>query len=194
MELFIIFLMSYVIGSIPTAYIIGKINDIDIRKYGSGNVGAANIYRVLGKKWGTITFMFDFLKGFIPTYTASKIFNNPYITIGVGFLSIVGHIFTLFLSFKGGKGVATSTGVFMAITPYTLIISIIVFFLITKVSGFVSLGTLIATFIFMLTSIFIHIKIEFKIFITVVSIIIFITHIPNIKRLLKSKELKYNNK
>ncbi|MEF3280743.1 MAG: glycerol-3-phosphate 1-O-acyltransferase PlsY [Elusimicrobiota bacterium] len=194
MEIFLICLMSYAIGSIPTAFIVGKLNNIDIRQHGSGNVGATNVYRVLGKKWGSITFVFDFLKGFIPTYISTKFFLNPYMIMLIGFLSIAGHIFTLFLSSKGGKGVATSAGVLMVITPYALALALITFILITKSSGFVSLGTITATFVFMISSILFHIKPEFRILCILISIIIFITHIPNIKRLLKGEELKYNRK
>lgn len=186
--------MSYLIGSIPTAYIVGKLNKIDIRQHGSGNVGATNVYRVLGKKWGSITFIFDFLKGFIPTYISLKFFQNPYMIMLVGALSIIGHIFTLFLSFKGGKGVATSTGVFMVITPYTLILALMVFLIFTALTGYVSVGTLTATFAFLITSLLSSINTEYKLMIIMVSLAIFITHIPNIKRLLKGEELKFNKR
>lgn len=193
MEIFLICLLSYVIGSIPTAYIVGKLNHIDIRHHGSGNVGATNVYRVLGNRWGIVTLIFDFLKGVIPTYIATIFFTSPYLIMLAGLLAILGHIFTLFLSFKGGKGVATSTGVFMVITPYTLIIAMIVFLLVTRTSGFVSLGTLSATLIFMISSLILNKSPEFKILIVIASIVIFITHIPNIKRLLKGEELRYNS-
>jgi len=186
--------MSYLIGSIPTAYIVGKLNKIDIRQHGSGNVGATNVYRVLGKKWGSVTFIFDFLKGFIPTYISLKFFQNPYMIMLVGALSIVGHIFTLFLSFKGGKGVATSTGVFMVITPYTLILALIAFLIFTALTGYVSVGTLTATIVFLITSLISSINTEYKVMILIISVAIFITHIPNIKRLLKGEELKFNKR
>ncbi|MEW6013213.1 MAG: glycerol-3-phosphate 1-O-acyltransferase PlsY [Elusimicrobiales bacterium] len=194
METFLICLMSYLIGSIPTAYIVGKLNKIDIRQHGSGNVGATNVYRVLGKKWGSVTFIFDFLKGFIPTYISLKFFQNPYMIMLVGALSIIGHIFTLFLSFKGGKGVATSTGVFMVITPYTLILALMVFLIFTALTGYVSVGTLTATSVFLITSLLSSINTEYKLMIVIVSVAIFITHIPNIKRLLKGEELKFNKR
>jgi glycerol-3-phosphate acyltransferase PlsY len=194
MEIFIISLISYLIGSIPTAYLVGKSNNIDIRKYGSGNVGATNVYRVLGSKWGTLTFIFDFLKGFIPTYIAMKFFQNPYLIILCAGLAVLGHIFTLFLSFKGGKGVATATGAFMVITPYTLISALIIFLIVTYLSGYVSLGTLSATLIFLITSILSKINFEYKVLIFIISVSIFLTHIPNIKRLIKGQELKFNKR
>ncbi len=194
MNLFFICLISYLIGSIPTAYIIGKTQNIDIRKHGSGNVGATNIYRVLGKKWGTITFIFDFLKGFIPTYIVYHNIGTPYIVILTGFFAIIGHIFTLFLSFKGGKGVATSTGVFTVISPYAVLIAVIVFIIITLITRYVSAGTLIANITFLITSLkYLEVK-EYKIMVIITSILIFITHIPNIKRIIEGKELRFDNK
>jgi glycerol-3-phosphate acyltransferase PlsY len=186
----ILCILSYLIGSIPTAYIIGKLNNIDIRNYGSKNIGATNVYRILGKKWGSVTFIIDFLKGFIPTYLVMKYYSNPYITISIGGLTIIGHIFTLFLNFKGGKGVATSTGVFMVISPKTIMIALIVFTIVVLIFRYVSLATLIATAVFLFTSIISNIEVEFKYMIGVVSAIIYITHISNIKRLMKGEELK----
>lgn len=188
------FLISYLIGSIPTAYIIGKIYGIDIRDYGSGNMGATNVYRILGKKPGIITFIIDLAKGFIPTYLAMNLFQNPLVIIGCGFFSVIGHIFTVFLNFKGGKGVATSTGVFLAIATAQLIAALIVFFIILKIRGYVSLATLTATTIFLILSLISSMKVEFKYFSLIISITIFLTHIPNIKRLLKGQELKYNGR
>jgi len=190
MENIILMLICYLLGSIPTAYIIGKINNIDIRMFGSGNVGATNVYRILGKKWGILTFSIDFLKGLIPIYIFIKNNYEPYIVILAGIFIVLGHIFTPFLNFKGGKGVATSTGIFMAITPKTLIISLIVFAIIVSISRYVSLATLIATLVFMISSIFSKIALEFKYMIVIVSIIIYLTHLSNIKRLINGKELK----
>lgn len=190
MMILILCILSYLIGSIPTAYIIGKLNNIDIRNYGSKNIGATNVYRILGKKWGSVTFIIDFLKGFIPTYLVMKYYSSPYIIISVGGLTIIGHIFTLFLNFKGGKGVATSTGVFMVISPKTIIIALIVFITVVSIFRYVSLATLVATAVFLSTSIISNIEVEFKYMIGVVSVIIYITHISNIKRLMKGEELK----
>ena len=190
MEKILVLLGCYIIGSIPTGYIIGKINNIEIREQGSKNVGATNVYRIMGKKWGAITFLIDFIKGFIPTYFVVRHYLEPYMIIAAGIFTILGHIFTPFLGFKGGKGVATSTGVFMVITPKTLIISIAVFIIIVIISRYVSLATLTATMIFLITSLISEISVEFKYMIVAVSIIIYLTHISNIKRLLKGKELK----
>lgn len=194
MESISLILISYLIGSIPTAYLIGKTRGIDIRSYGSGNIGATNVFRILGWKLGLITFTIDMLKGLIPTYIASKIFQNPYITIAVGLAAVVGHIFTIFLNFKGGKGVATSAGVFLAIAAQQVIIAFIIFLIVVRLWGFVSVATLVSTITFTIISVISHMNIEFKYFTIIAAIIIFFTHIPNIKRLFKGEELKYNNK
>lgn len=185
---------SYLLGSFPTAYLIGKMKGIDIRNYGSGNVGATNVYRVLGWKLGIITFMIDALKGFFPTYLSIKLYSNPYITIGCGILAILGHIFTIFLNFKGGKGVATSAGVFLAISTYQVLIAVLIFLIVVRVWGFVSLATLTASLVFAISSVLSNLRLEFKYFTLFTTTVIFLTHIPNIKRLLDGKELKYNSK
>lgn len=187
-------LLSYLVGSIPTAYLIGKSYGIDIRKYGSGNVGATNVYRILGPKAGIITFMIDTIKGFIPTYLALKIFSQPLMVIGCGLAAIAGHIFTVFLNFRGGKGVATSTGVFLAIATAQVFLSLIIFFIVLRLKGYVSLATLTSTIIFTASSIVSSMKTEFKYFTFITALVIFFTHIPNIKRLIRGEELKYSGR
>ncbi|MGC9070801.1 MAG: glycerol-3-phosphate 1-O-acyltransferase PlsY [Elusimicrobiales bacterium] len=194
MDKVIAIILSYLIGSIPTAYIIGRFYGIDIRDYGSGNVGATNVCRTLGLKAGLITFTIDMTKGFIPTYFASRIFCEPIMVIGCGFAAIIGHIFTVFLNFKGGKGVATSTGVFLALATTQILLSLIVFFIVLRLTGYVSSATLISTLIFTISSVASSIKTEFKYFILIAAVIIFLTHIPNIKRLMRGEELKYNSR
>ncbi|MCX7641576.1 MAG: glycerol-3-phosphate 1-O-acyltransferase PlsY [Elusimicrobiales bacterium] len=194
MENIIILILSYLFGSIPTAYIIGKTKGIDIRNYGSGNTGATNVYRIFGWKLALITFLIDMLKGFIPVYLVLKKFQDPYLAITCGMATIGGHIFSIFLHFKGGKGVATSTGVFLAIAAHQLILALIIFFIVVRISGFVSLATLTSTLIFTISSLISPLDTVFKYFTVLTAIIIFFTHIPNIKRLIKGEELKYNNK
>ena len=123
----LLFLASYLLGGIPTGYIIGRIKGIDIRRHGSGNPGTANVYRTLGKWPGILTFTVDFLKGFAPAMMAKYFFyieasadfsrGHWWIPVTAGALAIAGHIWTPFHSFHGGKGVATAAGVFMALLP-----------------------------------------------------------------------------
>lgn len=187
----VILFSAYIIGSIPTGYIIGKIHNIDIRKHGSGNIGATNVYRILGKKWGIITFLLDFLKGFIPTYISFKIFDSPYIVILTALMAVLGHIFSIFMRFKGGKGVATASGSLIVILPIQILISLVFFITVVRITKTVSAATLSSTLVFLLSSILIKTKKEFMYMSIIISAIIFYTHIPNIKRLLRGEELTY---
>src|SRR5262245_32464994 len=111
--------ISYLVGSIPTAFIFGKLyKNIDIRQHGSGNVGATNVFRVLGKKPGIIVLVLDIIKGVIPVVLVADIFGlvQPWHRILLAFCAVAGHNWTIFLGFKGGKGVATSLGVLIGLT------------------------------------------------------------------------------
>ena len=122
-ELYILILISYLLGSIPFGLIISKLNGVDIRLHGSKNIGATNVFKSIGKKYGLTTFFLDTLKGFIPTYYFPMfLIDNQFNDIGIlfGILSIIGHTFPIFLAFKGGKGVATSAGMLFGIAPIAL--------------------------------------------------------------------------
>jgi glycerol-3-phosphate acyltransferase PlsY len=138
-------IISYIIGSFPTAYVVSKgFFGIDIRKVGSGNVGATNVIRSIGKKWGILVLIIDALKGAIPIILIKKFFGitSPYILIIVGISAILGHTYTIFLGFKGGKGVATSLGVMLSLTPVPILISILVFVGMLISTRYVSVGSI----------------------------------------------------
>ena len=141
------FLVAYLLGSIPTSFLMGKlVKGIDIRKHGSGNVGATNALRVLGTKIGVITLVIDIGKGFLAIIAGRMLIENAthLLLIGCGLCAILGHIFTVFLKFKGGKGVATSAGVFIALTPLPVAIAFGVFLVTVAFSRYVSLGSILA--------------------------------------------------
>jgi len=185
------FLLSYLIGSIPFGYIICKIfKNIDIRKFGSGNIGATNVYRVCGFKFGLPVLILDILKGFMPVYIGKLLqFSNPLILVG-GLLSILGHSFSIFLKGKGGKGVSTSFGVVIGLLPLPALISFIIWLIVVLSTGYVSLGSITGA-LFLAISTIIFTK---SIFLFYVSVFIFIfiifTHRENIKRLINKKENK----
>lgn len=193
MMLFIISLfLSYLIGSIPTGYLISKwFKKIDIREHGSGNPGATNVFRVVGTTAGAITLIIDFFKGFIPVITAIHFFPNQLILIVIiGLFSIAGHNWTLFLKFRGGKGVITSGGVFMAILPIPTTIAFTIFLITFFATKHVSIGSMISAISLPISVWFIN----GSYFLTTVSffcaaLIIFL-HRSNISRLIKGKELK----
>jgi glycerol-3-phosphate acyltransferase PlsY len=146
----IVALLSYLLGSIPTAYLMGRmIKGIDIREHGSGNPGATNVFRVVGKTAGTVTLAIDAVKGYLPVILAKHFLPElPAAGILAGLAAIAGHNWTVFLNFKGGKGVATSGGVFLALTPVPMLVSIGFFLVAFFISGHVSVGSIVAALTF----------------------------------------------
>ena len=136
----------YVSGGVPSGYLIAKrYKGIDIREHGSGNPGAANVYRVVGSAAGFATLAIDALKGFVPVLSARLVFPKDYpILVLCGALAIIGHIWTIFLGFRGGKGVATSAGVFAALLPKPLLLAVIAFIVGAASSGHIAVGSMAA--------------------------------------------------
>ncbi len=147
-------LIAYLIGSIPTAYILGRlVKNIDIREHGSGNVGATNVFRVVGKRWGITALVLDILKGYLPVvllapWVADLFEVSLYANFVIGVVAVCGHNWTIFLKFKGGKGVATTAGVVMALFPKAFALAILVFAVVFYFSRYVSLGSIVAAIVF----------------------------------------------
>ncbi len=197
----------YLLGSIPFGLIIGKINKIDIREHGSGNIGATNVLRTLGKKWGFTCFFFDFLKGLLPVLAAKYLTNlnfpeafeyTPAIAI---VCTVLGHVFSIFLKFKGGKGIATSAGAITAIAPYTLGACLVIWFITFKMSGYVSLASIIAALAIPFISfaenmLELHAPIsKYSIGILfLIAILVIVKHKSNIKRLIDGTESSFKKK
>jgi len=190
------FVFAYLIGSIPTSYLMGKIiKGIDIRDYGSGNVGATNALRVLGTKIGIITLLIDIGKGFVAVQIGKLLISEPtnLFLILMGLFAIIGHIFTIFLKFKGGKGVATSAGVFIALSPLPIAIALIVFVVTVWISKYVSLGSMVAALVFFLLELMVNVRnrfanVELLIFIFLLMVFIIVRHKTNIKRIIDGNE------
>ncbi len=202
MEIIIALLAAYILGSIPTSYIMGKlIKGIDIRDFGSGNVGATNALRILGTKVGVFTLVIDIGKGFLAVNIARMIIPEPtdLIIILTGLFAIIGHIFTVFLKFKGGKGVATSAGVFIALIPIPVALALFVFVFTVWLSKFVSLGSILAALTLFVSELIMNIwisfvELEFLIFTFIIALFIIIRHKANIKRLINGNENKISFK
>jgi glycerol-3-phosphate acyltransferase PlsY len=189
----IIIAFSYLLGSIPPGYLISKIiKGKDIRHLGSGNIGATNVGRTMGTKWGLITLLFDIAKGAVPVLLARYfIESNLFIAIA-GIMAIVGHNFSLFLKFKGGKGVATALGVFLALAPMAVFPSLAVFAIMFIIFKFVSLGSISAAATFPIFSYFFGYSNEIIAGAIIGSLLIIIAHRTNIKRIIQGQENKFS--
>lgn len=202
--LIITIIAAYLLGSIPSSvwYGIGYFG-IDVRKHGSGNAGATNTFRVLGKRAGTIVMLIDVLKGWTATGLASMLFYMGAIAetdilmykIIFGVIAIVGHIFPIFVGFKGGKGIATLLGMVLAIHPELAAMSITIFLLTLITSQYVSLSSMLATLAFPVLSllrVFGQPETLLVIFGFVMFVLVVITHQKNIVRLLNGNESRVN--
>jgi glycerol-3-phosphate acyltransferase PlsY len=189
--LFFGLIISYLIGSIPTAYIFGRLfKGIDIRKYGSGNVGATNVFRVIGRLPGIIVLVIDILKGLLcVTYVASAFLYIAPLTrpelyrVLTGLTVILGHNWTVFLKFKGGKGVATSAGVVIGLIPKIFWLSFLVWFIAFSITGYVSVASIVASISVPLFTLAFNEPAEIVIFMSLLCLIIVYKHRSNIKRL-----------
>ncbi len=199
-SIFLFVIVSYLLGSIPTGVVLAKLFSYRvIRKAGSGNIGATNVTRVLGKKLGMLTFAGDVAKGFLPVYTGERIFDSMvavptlyWLVCAFGFAAFLGHIFPVYLKFKGGKGVATACGVFLCLEPVVIPIMLIIFLVPAAVWRQVSPGSLIVAALLPIVliglSFFRPVSLPNIILSIVVGIFIIVRHRSNIQRLFQGKE------
>jgi glycerol-3-phosphate acyltransferase PlsY len=138
----ILILFGYLLGSVPTGFILGSMAGVDVRKAGSGNVGATNVARVAGKRQGILTLIGDTAKGVVPVILALQMGANLTTTVMAGAAAFVGHLYPVFLKFRGGKGVATALGVFVALAPVAALVLILMFIAIALSSRIVSVGSI----------------------------------------------------
>ncbi|HSJ08852.1 MAG TPA: glycerol-3-phosphate 1-O-acyltransferase PlsY [Longimicrobiales bacterium] len=138
---------AYFIGAFPTSYLVGKLaRGIDLRQHGSGNLGATNAYRVLGWKAATPIFIVDIFKGFLPTWLFPQLDGSESLAwaLAYGAVAIFGHVFSIYVGFRGGKGVATGAGVFLALAPIAVLAGLVVWTALVFSTGYVSLGSIVA--------------------------------------------------
>ena len=205
----LLLIIGYFIGNIETGYIFGKLNKMDIRNYGSGNAGATNTLRVLGPKAGLIVFLGDFCKSLLPCLVVRYIFRDNvslsyvymlYIGLGV----VLGHNFPFYLGFKGGKGVASTAGIIMALDYRIAFVCLAIFILIVAITRYVSLASIVVMIIFIGMS---HLLVktsygftdgtspmEFRLLVVVIGFLSIFMHRANIKRLLSGTENKIGKK
>jgi glycerol-3-phosphate acyltransferase PlsY len=205
-------ILSYLLGSIPFGLIIGKAAGKDLRKNGSGNIGSTNAIRILGVKLGLLAAVCDILKGtlviiIIYILEATNVWFNPFVIESTGdslyalygLMAVIGHCYSIFLKFKGGKAVATSLGVLFATVPLAGVMALVAFFPVVFITRYVSLSSTAATIAAVLTSfIFYGVIIGDRLYtsfiVLILGLIIFIKHIPNYKRLINGTENRFGVK
>lgn len=183
-------LLSYVLGSIPTGLWLGlAIRKVDIREAGSKNIGATNTMRVLGKPLGAAALTGDVLKGLISVIYLAKLHpESAHLPLLCGVAAILGHSFSLFLKFKGGKGVATSAGVFLGLVMWPTILAIAIFAAVVAATRYVSLGSILASISLAISVWFVETSHVVRIVVLLVALLIIIKHRANVQRILKGEE------
>ena len=144
MATFLSVIFAYLLGSVPTGYILGSLAGVDVRKAGSGNVGATNVARVVGKRHGIFTLVADIAKGLVPVVIALYLGLTSTATALVGVVAFLGHLYPVFLRFQGGKGVATALGVFLGLSPWATLVLMPIFVLVILATRVVSLSSMVA--------------------------------------------------
>jgi acyl phosphate:glycerol-3-phosphate acyltransferase len=135
---------AYLLGSIPTGLLLAKASGVDIRTTGSGNIGATNVYRTLGRTVGILTLVGDCLKGLVPVLVAQGLGMGDAMIAAAGAAAFLGHVYTVFLGFKGGKGVATALGVFLGVSPASVGLALVIFIAVVAGWRYISLGSITA--------------------------------------------------
>lgn len=209
LSLGIIFLLCYLIGSLPSSLWMGRLKGIDIRQHGSGNAGATNTFRVLGWKAGVVVLLLDFSKGLFCTAVISQLAYqigtgpvspthiwdiDSFLKISCGMMAVAGHMFPVYANFEGGKGAATAAGMLYGIEPISITVTMIIFFSVIAKTRYVSLGSIIGSIVYPLTQIFLVLFTDWDvdpsivIFSFVLALAIIVKHHANIKRLINGTE------
>lgn len=195
--------VAYLLGSIPAGLLISRLRGVDIRSVGSGNIGATNVFRSVGKGWGSLTFLFDALKGFIPAYGFPLLFARPdmaepgeALALAFGCAAIAGHNWPVFLRFKGGKGVATSAGVLLGIVPSAFLIGLATWILLLGLTGYVAVASMGAAVAISCAGWLLYQSHGplLPITLTALGLVVIYTHRSNIQRLMNGTEHRFRRK
>jgi glycerol-3-phosphate acyltransferase PlsY len=190
-------LAAYLLGSIPTSFWVGRaVAGIDLREHGSKNLGATNLFRVLGWKYAIPVGMFDVLKGALPVLViAPRVGGAPWVPVLLGATAVFGHVYSIFAGFRGGKGVATAAGTVAALAPFALLASAVVWSVVVLVSGYVSLGSILGAVAFPVTAWILQPGDQYTVAAgAVLAAFIVFTHRANIRRLLQGTESRFRQK
>ncbi len=185
---------GYLIGSIPFGYLIPKIWNIDVRHYGSGNIGATNVFRTLGPLLGIFVFILDIAKGTLAIYLAQQTMDAPLVIVLTGLAALLGHMHSVFLKFKGGRGAATGLGVLLGVAPDIFLGALILVVLIILITRYVSVASMIVPILVAAAFFALKRPLPYSLASVLFAILIIIRHIPNIKRLLEKSEPRIGGK
>jgi glycerol-3-phosphate acyltransferase PlsY len=194
MNHYILWLGCYLLGSLPTGVLIARVQKVNLREHGSGNIGATNAARVLGEKAGLLTLLGDFSKGLLAVYIANVLFNNASVTAFAGLFVFLGHLFSVFLKFKGGKGVATGLGIFMYLMPLPTLMAMVIFALALKVSTYVSVASILSSLCLPIMALVFKSPEPTFMVSVVIALLIVCKHYENIIRLMAGKEAPFKKK
>ena len=186
----ILLVVCYLLGSIPFGFLIAKIWGVDVRAKGSGNIGATNVLRTVGVVPGILALLLDVLKGTLAIFLARLFFADPLIIIMCGLTGVLGHSFSIFLKFKGGKSVATGLGLLLGIAPEIFLFTVIIFAISLILCRYVSVSSIIASIIAAVSFFVLGKPIAYSIVSSLIAFLIVLRHLPNIKRLLAGTEPK----
>lgn len=188
---------SYFIGAVPNSYLAGKLfKGIDLREHGSGNLGATNVWRTLGPKFAIPVGMLDSAKGAIPVLFIAPLASDVRLfALACGIMAVVGHVFSVFVGFRGGKGVATASGVMLALTPLAVLVTMVVWLVLVRTTGFSSLASIVAAAILPLAAWLLHPADRDLVWVqALVALAIIWLHRANIRRLLAGTESRFGKR
>lgn len=181
---------AYFVGAIPFGVLISRMMGVDIMKVGSGNIGATNVFRILGPRAGLTCFVLDCLKGFAPSFLAVQLSHDASIGFLIGFVAVVGHSLSPYIGFKGGKGIATAFGAVLGSVPTIALIAISIFLFFLILTRYVSLSSMIAAVTVVVLSFVFKSPIQIQIAFILLATLVFVRHKENIKRLRDGTERK----
>ena len=192
-------LFGYLVGSVPFSYLVAQTRGVDLRKVGSGNTGASNVWRALGFNYFVVALVLDIFKGWLPTMLAYRVFDlSPLATIAVGVCAMLGHVYPIFMRFRGGKAVATSGGVMLGFAPVLTLTAAVVWAIVYKLFGYPSVASLVDAVVIALLgtamALFGALEVPFVVFLWFVVVIVFYLHRSNIQRLMRGQENRIGNR
>jgi len=191
MKITLVCLFAYLLGSIPFGVVLAKLKQVDLRKHGSGNIGATNVSRTLGKTAGILTLLGDCGKGYLAAWMGGLLLGTEWGMALAGLMAFLGHVFSVFLKFKGGKGVATGLGVFLYLMPEAGLSSMGIFAASLAISRYVSASSIIAAISIPWLGIYFGASVAFIFVATVAAIITSLRHHENVQRLIDGTEAKF---